>query len=188
MEKQIPFYPTSVTTPVTTPSDFAYRDGYAYNDGVVTWDLGCVTDEFYEHILREMKPTGKRGGFVSRQFEVELVWMRVDDYIDNQIRILNYDDPAQFAFDLAINGEPHEDYIDDPDYDPFIAFEMSASSDIVQSIVNGIANNTSVIPVGIMVYKQGGDLSDFQEGRHRSLALHIMDIPLIPVWVFKRRK
>jgi hypothetical protein len=65
---------------------------------------------------------------------------------------------------------------------------MSAVGDVVQSIVNGIAYKTSVIPVGILIYEKNGTLSDFQEGRHRSLALHIMEIPLIPVWIFRSAK
>jgi len=176
MEKQIPFYPTGISRL------------YEYFDGVVTWDLMNTTDEFYNDVLSSAKPSGTPGVFKSKHFAVKLVWMDVEEYIDYQIRILHYNDPAQLAFDLAISGESHEDYLDDPDYDPFIGFEMSASADVVQSIVNGIAHKVSIIPAGILIYEKDGTLSDFQEGRHRSLALHIMEIPLLPVWTFRAIK
>ena len=123
MEKQIPFYPNKIS------------GDQQYFDGVVTWDLMNTTDEFYNTVLSRMVPAGKDGVFKSPQFLGEMVWHSVDEYIDKQIGILNYDDPAQLAFDLAISGEEHEDYLDDPDYDPFVGFEMSASADVVQSHV-----------------------------------------------------
>lgn len=171
--KQVPVYPYKIISE------------HLYFDGIVTWDLMNTTDEFYNAILQKMVLSDNKGVFVTRQFTANMVWMLVDEYIDDQIKILKYDDPQRFAVDLAMAGVSHEDYLDDPDYDPFLGFEMSANADIVQSIVNGIASGESTIPVGILVYDKKGDVSDFQEGRHRSLALHIMGIPYLPVWEFR---
>jgi hypothetical protein len=159
-----------------------------YFDGEVTWDLMDTTDYFYNEMLMPMKPSRRyHGSFESKHFYAKLVWMRVDQYIDHQIHILNFDDPAARAFQEALSGHDFEEYLDFRNYDPFVAFEMSASEDRVDSIMKGITDYESVIPCGILIYGGTGNLTTFQEGRHRSLALHNLGIELMPVWVFTHR-
>lgn len=175
MDEQNVVYPDAISKEYT-----------AYFDGIVTWDLTGTTDPFYNNVLRESFPVrGDPGKFDGDRFHCELVWMPVDKYIDYQISILRYDDPARRAYDVALSNCDPEDFLDDPDYDPFEAFVLSADCDIIESLISGITGKSSVIPAGILVYGEEGLLTDYQEGRHRSIALHDLGIGLIAVWIFE---
>ena len=145
-----------------------------------------TTDDFYNDELRRMTPRGKkRGEFESRDFIMNFIWMDVDEYIKHQIHALHMDDATSRAFDNIYDGIELSEYFKEPDYDPMVAFMMSADGDVVDSMVYDIETRQSVFPVGILVYLKAGVLSDYQEGRHRSLALHKLGINFIPVWTFQ---
>jgi len=157
-----------------------------YFDGEVTWDFMDTTDDFYNDELRRMIPRGKKHGeFESKDFIMNFIWMDVDEYIRHQIHALKFDDPADRAFSAAISGMDYDEYLEDPDYDPMTAFVMSSDQDVVDSIVYDITTASAIFPVGILVYLKDGVMSDYQEGRHRSLALHKLGINFIPVWTFQ---
>ena len=144
-------------------------------DGIVTWDIGATGLPFADSSIADYENR-------HRHYDVEFEWMGLQDFMDVQYQI------------YMESIESHNEYIrktrgrDTPW--PLLRkseyWEQTPTQSKVRSIVKLMEGGT-VFQALVIEYDHDGKLHDFQEGRHRSLALKFLGKQRLPVWIVRKR-
>lgn len=149
------------------------------------WNISSTSDRFYDDIIEKSIYTGEPGVYKSARYGIllRLMWMSPRDYIENQVRIMRFDNPevrkkfAGYVYEGTDRGVGFDD--------PFGLFLDSAAKTTLETIKAKMRGKSVAFPCGIIVYTRDGTLSQYQEGRHRSIAALHLGVNKMPVWVIK---
>jgi hypothetical protein len=144
-------------------------------DGIVTWDIGSTGLPFADTSIFDYENR-------HRHYDVEFEWMGLQEFMDAQYQI------------YMESIERHNEYIrrersrDTPwtllrksEY-----WEKTPTQSKVRNIIK-LMQDGEVFQALVIEYDNDGTLHDFQEGRHRSLALKFLGKERVPVWIVRKR-
>ena len=144
-------------------------------DGVVTWNIGETGLAFADDSIFDFENR-------HRNYDCAFEWMDLEEFMDIQYRI--YEDGIlrhnemlkreKSKWDSWVLLRPSEYWVK--------TVTQSKVDGLIQKMREGVVFRALVVELD-----KEGKLLDFQEGRHRSVALKQLGIKKLPVWVCKKR-
>jgi len=147
------------------------------DDGTVIWNIGQTGLPFADTSIIDFKNS-------HRHYDMTFEWMGLEEFMDIQYRI----------YEMGILR--HNDYIKKhPDNRdtlwvllcPAKYWAQTVDKAHLEEIINLMTSTGVVFDALVIELDKHGKLYDFQEGRHRSMALKELGKSKIPVWIAKKR-
>lgn len=148
---------SDVRAEVRAVDDFRDLDAVRFEVDDVTWKADPDVPVFQSAIVGQ--------GTGQEKYDIDLVMMEIDDFIDSQI--------GRFEQRDLRGMTPRQAYLRGRD--------MGHVREMAREMRRG-----TPFPVPIVEYDENGDLYRFQEGRHRGEAVKHLGNSRIPVWVARQ--
>lgn len=150
-------------TPYNQIPEFGGSDRIVH-DGPVTWNLGQTGLPFADDSIFDYMNS-------HRHYDATFEWMNLEEFMTVQWEVyLKFGAPHEKKAPLS-----YEEY-----------WTKTVTQRHVDNLIQLMEKGTVFTALAIELDKQG-KLLDFQEGRHRSMALKQLGIKKIPVWIVKKR-
>jgi len=135
------------------------------HDGPVVWNIGQTGFPFADNSIFDYENS-------HRHYDPEFEWMPLEEFMRVQWKIYR-------TFWRA-----RSDDIAPLNYDEY--WRQTVTQSHVDRLIELLSSGT-VFDALVIEVDKAGNLDDFQEGRHRSVALQQMGIRKLPVWIMHKR-
>jgi hypothetical protein len=147
-------------------------DPQIVHDGEVTWNLGETGLAFADNSIFEFKNS-------HRHYDATFEWMDLEKFMDIQYDI--YHQNAVLANERKSQFMQRETILTKKEY-----WTLTVDRKHVQDLIDLIKSG-KVFDALVIEMSKDGKVLDFQEGRHRAIALKSMGKTKVPVWVVQKR-
>ena len=165
-----------VTDPYSIMAKLGGEKQVVSDQGKVMWNIGETGLPFADTSIFDYTNS-------HRHYDPTFEWMDLEEFMDIQWRV------------YAMGIESHNAKLQADRscrWDPWVLLRPSeywiktVTESKVQEIIR-LMTSGEVFSALVVEVDKNGKLLDFQEGRHRSVALKRMGITKVPVWVVKKR-
>jgi hypothetical protein len=158
-----------VTDPYSIMAKLGGKKRVVSDQGKVTWNIGETGLPFADDSIFDYTNS-------HRHYDPVFEWMDLKEFMDIQWRVyeMNVNRNNEHGGTFAILMRPSEYWVK--------TVTESKVAEITKLMNSGAVFNSLVVEID-----KDGKLLDFQEGRHRSVALKRMGITKVPVWIVKKR-
>jgi len=162
-----------VTDPYSILAELGGKEQIVSDQGKVSWNIGETGLPFADTSIFDYTNS-------HRHYDPAFEWMDLEEFMDIQWRVYEMNVTRHNA--RISNGKGTFDIL----MRPSEYWTKTVTESKVQEIAH-LMNSGEVFRALVVEVDKNGKLLDFQEGRHRSVALKRMGITKVPVWVVKKR-
>ena len=137
--------------------------------GPVTWNISKIDLPIYDEVIHAIgTPQAKHERYIP-----SFKWTTLDYFYKMQVKQLH----MRRKYDKEYTGKNYGIY----------AFHHGIIEDHVKNLMRMMTGGKEIFPAFYLEFDKNGKLLDYQEGRHRILALKQLGIKYVPVWSFRRK-